>query len=76
MCIRDRRDNNGNSSSSQKGGESGAAAGAEKQPAKGLMCFSCRGQGHYVRKCMVKRCSRYHEKGLPIYGEHGVSAGD
>lgn len=35
--------NSGNSSNSQKSGESGHAAGAGKQPAKGRMCFHYRG---------------------------------
>ena len=34
---------NGNSSINQISGENGAAAGAEKQPAKGPMCFNCYG---------------------------------
>ena len=42
-----------NSSSSHKGGES-AAARAETQPAKGPMCFNCRGRGHSARDCTVK----------------------
>ncbi|CAN0407353.1 unnamed protein product, partial [Laminaria digitata] len=35
-----------------RGGRGGRGrAGAEKQPAKGPMCFNCRGQGHYARDC-------------------------
>ena len=56
-------DNNGNSSRSQKDGESGAAAGAEKQPAKGPMGFNCRGRGHHTRDCTVKLRNRCHTKG-------------
>ena len=35
----------------------------DKQPAKGPMCYNCRGRGHFTRDCTVKLFKRFNGKG-------------
>ena len=51
---------NGCTKKDKKSGNGGDAAEAEKQPAKGPICFNCRGRGHFARDCTVKTCKRCH----------------